>query len=154
MWQPERHGFWQSERGFTLPEMIIVIVLMGIVLAIASSSWFGMVESRRVDSAANQVASDLRLAHTRATNRLADWPVVFNAGASTYEIGPAGSSSTRTLSDGSRVATTVTLTFKADGSVTASPGSVSSIRVEAENNSSKFHTIEFNTATSRVKVVP
>jgi prepilin-type N-terminal cleavage/methylation domain-containing protein len=74
----KQHESWQSERGFTLPEVTIVIILMGIVFAIASSSWFGIVESRRVDSATNQLVSDLRLAHTKATNELATWRVVLN----------------------------------------------------------------------------
>lgn len=52
-----------EERGFTLPEVLITIVIMGIVFAIASSAWFGVVDSRRVDAAANQLASDLRKAH-------------------------------------------------------------------------------------------
>ena len=43
---------------------------MGIVFAIASSTWFDAAESRGVDSAANQLAADLRLAHTKATNKL------------------------------------------------------------------------------------
>ncbi len=69
-----------EEDGFTLPEVLIVIVLMGILFGIATSTWFGVVESRRVDSAANQLASDLRLAHTRATNQLSDWQVVMYLG--------------------------------------------------------------------------
>lgn len=40
-------------------------------MSIVTSSWFGTVESRRVDSAANQLAADLRQAHSSATNRLA-----------------------------------------------------------------------------------
>jgi len=46
-----------------LPELMIVIVLMGIVLAIVTSTWFRVVESCRVHSAPNQMVSDLRLAH-------------------------------------------------------------------------------------------
>ena len=71
-----RQGAWEDERGFTLIEVIVTIIIMGIVFAIASSIWFGVVESRRVDSATNQLAADLRLAHTRATNRLEDWQAV------------------------------------------------------------------------------
>ncbi len=52
---------WRCEQGFTLPEVLITIVLMSIAFAIASSTWFNIVESREVDSAANQVAGDLRL---------------------------------------------------------------------------------------------
>jgi prepilin-type N-terminal cleavage/methylation domain-containing protein len=43
--------------GFTLPEVMITIVLIWIVMAIASSTWFGVVESRAVDSAADQLVS-------------------------------------------------------------------------------------------------
>ena len=78
MRHPERHEPWKSELGFTLPEVLITVVVMGIILAIATSSWFGVVESRRVDSATNQLVSDLRLAHTKATNQLATWRVVLN----------------------------------------------------------------------------
>ena len=65
-----RQGAWEDERGFTLVEVMVTIIMMGIVFGIASSTWFGVAESRRVDSATNQLAADLRLAHTRATNRL------------------------------------------------------------------------------------
>jgi Tfp pilus assembly protein FimT len=56
----------------------MTIVIMGILLSIATSSWFGIVESRRVDSATNQLAADMRLAHSSATNRLAPAKIVFN----------------------------------------------------------------------------
>lgn len=59
---------------------MIVIVIMGILFGIASSTWFSVVESRRVDSATNQVLSDLRLAHTSSTNRLTEYRVAFVSG--------------------------------------------------------------------------
>jgi Tfp pilus assembly protein FimT len=74
---------------------------VGIVFAIASATWLGGVGSRAVDPATNQLASDLRLAHTSAANRLTRWQVVLAADDSTtYQIGPEGGTlSTRTLSD-------------------------------------------------------
>src|SRR5215207_8715181 len=84
-----RQAAREDERGFTLVEVMITIVIMGIVLAIASSTWFKMVESRRVDSATNQVVADLRLAHTQATNHLTDSSfVVPSADSWTYQVGP------------------------------------------------------------------
>src|SRR5829696_8074512 len=94
-----RRGLWQDEHGFSLPEVMITIVIMGIVFAIASSTWFRVVESRRVDAATNQLAADLREAHTRAINRLEDWQAILTADSSTYTIGPTGSPSTRDLDD-------------------------------------------------------
>src|SRR5215203_7381175 len=111
-----RQGAWEDERGFTLLEVLVTIVIMGIVLAIATSSWFKAVESRRVDSATNQVVADLRLAHTQATNRLIDSSfVVLSADSSTYQVGPdtmtlpgddQGTSKTKILT-----ATNFTITF-------------------------------------------
>src|SRR5215207_406470 len=92
-----------EERGFTLPEVLITIVIMGIVFAIASSAWFSTVDSRRVDSATNQLASDLRKAHTSATNRLGESKVVMDtSNPTTYQIGPTGSLSTRYLPEGAQ----------------------------------------------------
>ena len=63
-----------------MPEVLITIVIMGILMGIASSTWFSTVESRRVDSATNQVLSDLRLAHTSSTNRLTEYRVAYVSG--------------------------------------------------------------------------
>jgi prepilin-type N-terminal cleavage/methylation domain-containing protein len=142
------------ERGFTLPEVLVVIAIMGTVFAIASATWFGIVESRQVDSATNQMVSDLRLAHTRATNRLANHEVRLTDNASTYQIGPPAALETRTLPDDARVDTagpTLNIVFKPDGSATPS-GSPITLRVSSADGAPD-HDIEINTATSRVKVV-
>lgn len=60
-----------------MPEILTVILLMGIVFAIATSSWQNITQSRRVDSAANQLAADMRLANSSATNQLTDYRIVY-----------------------------------------------------------------------------
>jgi prepilin-type N-terminal cleavage/methylation domain-containing protein len=143
-----------SERGFTLPEVLIVIVIMGILFGIATSTWFGVVEGRQVDSATNQMISDLRLAHTSATNRLTNYEIRLNAGSSTYQIGPSAPLRTRTLSDGTTVDATLAIVFKPDGSVSTSPPSGSPITFKVRSSDGDpAHNIQINTATSRVKVV-
>src|SRR5215211_6393063 len=101
-----RQGISEDERGFTLAEVMITVVIMGIVLGIASSTWFKVAESRRVDSATNQVVADLRLAHTQARNRLTDINFVVPADPvpdgvedplSAYQVGPPGDLDTMTL---------------------------------------------------------
>ena len=148
----KHQGFWRSEQGFTLAEVMIVIVLMGIVFAIASSTWFGIVESREVDSATNQFAADMRLAHTSASNRLGTAKIIFrNTGTAVTCNGVsadyclvlpvgAGTQSKPRFLPGDTVATspnlladvggtTSTIEFAADGSAKAlgTLGSVSGV---------------------------
>ena len=71
-----------------MPEVMIVIAIMGILAAIAVPSWFNVIEGRKVDSATNQIAADLRLAHTSATNRLGTAQIRFSStGSSAFTCG-------------------------------------------------------------------
>jgi prepilin-type N-terminal cleavage/methylation domain-containing protein len=159
---------WEHEGGFTLTEVMVTIIIMGIVFAIASSMWFGAIESRKVDSATNQVAADLRLVHSKATNRLADYSFVTPAATvpagviplSTYDTGPTGGTLVlNRLPDRTEIAVATNIRFKADGTaeVISGPPSVSgtiTITVRSAKDPANNHTIQINTATSRVKVVP
>ncbi len=80
--------FGRDQHGFTLPEVLTVIAILGILVAIAIIIWLGILERRRVDAAANQLAADLRLAHTNATNQLTDWRVVLVPDKGGEEDGP------------------------------------------------------------------
>jgi Tfp pilus assembly protein FimT len=138
-------------------EVLITIILMGLLFGIASSVLFGVVDGRRVDSATNQLAADLRLAHTRATNRLEQWQVVLTADSSTYTIGPVGAPSTRDLDDdpaGDEVVvdTTAPITFEPDGSAVL-PGDAPLI-VSSADDGALNHEIEINAATSRIQIDP
>jgi len=165
-----------GEGGFTLPELLIVIVLMGILFGIATSSWFGVVESRRVDSAANQMVSDLRLAHTRSTNQLTDWAVVKDLLSLGVSPGLAPSADYylvripnlpavitaddimgRDLPESTQIdEPTFGVRFSADGSV--EPIDVSGMTVTLGSNdgdvdSGPEHKIELTPATSKVEIV-
>jgi Tfp pilus assembly protein FimT len=149
---------------------------MGIVFAIASSSWFGVVESRQVDSAANQLASDLRLANTRATNELTDWRVqIFtdrgNPSQMDYKVMRPSDGFTleRSLPEDSMVSSTGTelnesggsrtLRFQSTGAVEAGGGVGAAdgdgeigITVSVDGDPSRRLTVV--PTTSRVKIVP
>jgi len=163
-----RYGALEDERGFTLVEVLITIVIMGLVFAIASSTWFKVAESRRVDSATNQVVADLRLAHSQATNRLVDSSFIIPSASSTnYQVGPAGSLETKTLPGDDQgtpktkiivaAAAPTTIAFKADGGaqITPSPPGNIAFTVAALNCNppcNPSHTIQVNTVTSRIQV--
>ena len=157
-----------EDRGFTLVELTVIIIIMGLVFAIASSAWLGAIESRKVDTATNQVAADLRLANTQATNRLADsnfttpdpTPPVGVVPLSTYEVGPAGAVASDKAPEGTQIAAATNIKFKANGSaqvVSGPPADASgkiTMTVRSSNNAASNHEIWINTTTSRIKVVP
>lgn len=150
-------GDERGESGFTLPEVMIVIALLGIIAAIATPTWWGVVESRNVESATNQVVADLRLAHTQATNRLAP-RLVFapTSSGSSYQTGPQGGLSPRSLPEGVTITRTSSppsapLVFKPDGRIEPSGSGSHTIRVAATDGNPSRN-IQINAQTSRVKV--
>ncbi len=78
----------RDQHGFTLPEVLTAIAILGILIAIAIIIWLGILERRRVDAAAAQLAADLRLAHTSATNQFTDWRVVLVPEKADEDEGP------------------------------------------------------------------
>jgi prepilin-type N-terminal cleavage/methylation domain-containing protein len=75
--RPTNASICRDERGYTLPEILTAVSIMGIILAIGIIVLLALLERWRVEAAADQFAADLRLAHTRATEQLTDWRVVF-----------------------------------------------------------------------------
>jgi prepilin-type N-terminal cleavage/methylation domain-containing protein len=160
-----RQGALEDERGFTLVEVIVTIILMSIVLSIASSFWFEVVESRRVDSATNQMVSELRRAHTSSTNRLKDWKVDLQANSGAYRIGPCVDqgvcavplplASEYSLEEGTEVQPSGGgmvngVVFEPNGE--AQITGAGKIRIAAEDGA-PCHEIEINELTSRIRVV-
>src|SRR5215211_6155805 len=164
-------GALEDERGFTLIEVIITIMLMLIVFGIASSTWFKVAESRRVDSATNQVVADLRLAHTQATNRLTDISFVVPADTvpdgvdplSTYQVGPPEGPpediDTMTLpgddqgTPKTKILAATTITFHAEGGAEIDPAGDITVTTTDDDPNDPCHKININLVTSRVKVV-
>ena len=153
---------WSDERGFSLAELMLVILIMVIVFGIASPTFFGAIESRRVDSATNQVVADLRLAQSQATNRLIDSSFeVLSANPSTYTIEVDGNTETRTLPGDDQgtpktkivAATDITITFHSDGSAEIDPAGNITVTTTDDDPDDPAHTIQINPITSRVRIV-
>ncbi len=163
----------KDEQGFTLPEVLTTIAIMGILVAIAVSIWLGLLERRRVDAAVNQFAADLRLAHTRATNQLTDWRVVYTEGSRDYQLvklstvcndttcltpPSAAETISRSLPEGTKIHEDSTndtgiIELNSDGSGRALSGPSAAIVISSTDNDPK-RSMTFAAATSRVKIAP
>jgi prepilin-type N-terminal cleavage/methylation domain-containing protein len=86
--QAKIQALQRDERGFTLQEVLTVIVILVILVAIAVIVFLALLERWRVNAATNQLVADLRLAHASATNQLTDWRVVLVPDQAEPEFGP------------------------------------------------------------------
>jgi prepilin-type N-terminal cleavage/methylation domain-containing protein len=79
----------RSRQGFTLVEAAIVIVVAGLLMGIAIPRFAAMRNGIRLDTAAHQLAGDLRRAQTEAIKRN-QTVVVAKVNDSTYSITAIG----------------------------------------------------------------
>lgn len=134
---------------------MIVIVLMGILAAIAIPSWFGLVASRNATSAANQVAADMRLANSKSTNRLTDWKFEVTSSGGYRTGASTGSLTVRPLDGATLSPTTVSLVFKPNGEVRKPDGTALANPTEITVRDSRgniAYVIKINPQTSRVRI--
>lgn len=66
-----------TTKGFTLIEMLVVIVMVGVVAAIAAPSWQGFLDRQRMNAVRNDLMSLLRNAQDEAQARQQSKQVVF-----------------------------------------------------------------------------
>ena len=75
-----------DDRGFTLFELVIAMVVLSILLAMAALNGPVFLAHNRLASAARQVATDLRLVRAKAVTQTSSFRVVFANGAASYTV--------------------------------------------------------------------
>ncbi len=74
---PKKRSPNLSQAGFTLIEMLAVIIIVGILSAIAVPSWLSFVQTRRLNTAQDQVYRSIREAQSNAKKEKRAWETCF-----------------------------------------------------------------------------
>jgi type IV fimbrial biogenesis protein FimT len=147
-----------TQSGFTLVELIVVIVIMGIVMAIAAPSFNTLVLNQRVRTGAADVQASLFFARSEALKRGANIDVAPIGGnwqsGWMVQISGGGTTLRRETAFGSKLNVTqspaATITYRRDGRITA--GVAPSIIVSIAGSAVPARCVEVD-LTGRPRVV-
>jgi prepilin-type N-terminal cleavage/methylation domain-containing protein len=106
----------RSAAGFTLVEMAVVILISGLLVAIAVGGMTTFMRASRLAGAATTAEADLHWARSLATTQRKTCAVLFSSGAyAIVHFSPAETLRTRTMPRGVTCSATDTATFYAWG---------------------------------------
>jgi prepilin-type N-terminal cleavage/methylation domain-containing protein len=112
----------KSDAGFTILELLVVVIMLGVLSAIAAPGWLGFINRQRVRTVNDRVFQSLRLAQSEAKRNKRDVKITFNYDRTatpaidpptvTFDPPLATGGSTQTLNAGGEVKPgTIALTF-------------------------------------------
>jgi Tfp pilus assembly protein FimT len=106
------------EGGFSAVELLVVFAIVATVTGIAVPALMSWLPTLRLNSAAQQVATDLQVARMKAISQNASYTVTFNVSTGTYTYGNDSRNMT-TLFPGITIASASNPTFTPRGTVNA-----------------------------------
>ncbi|PHM11153.1 pilus assembly FimT family protein [Nostoc sp. 'Peltigera malacea cyanobiont' DB3992] len=84
--RPSTNGYNQQDAGFSLIELIVVMLLVGILAAIAAPGWAAFVNRQRINKFNDAVFAALQEAQREAKNKKLSYSVSFRKNSTTQEV--------------------------------------------------------------------
>lgn len=81
------HKHTRSSLGFTVTELMGAMGVAAVLMGIAIPSFFSLLPTLRLSSAARQLATDLQLARMKAISQNTSYTVTFDTANGTYSFG-------------------------------------------------------------------
>ncbi|MCC3453465.1 MULTISPECIES: prepilin-type N-terminal cleavage/methylation domain-containing protein [unclassified Microcoleus] len=78
----------RDDAGFTILELLVIVIMLGILASIAAPGWLGFINRQRVRTVNDRVFQSLRTAQSEAKRTKRPVTIVFNNNTSTPPVDP------------------------------------------------------------------